>query len=874
MAGIYMKTQRSYSFLNYIQSNKNAEWGFRIVFFILLTSFNIPTFAFEEPNPVPDYDEISVFLQVPRVGGQEIPAVIKNQEVYLSVADLFKFLKIKSVASYDLDSVSGFFLNPADTYLISNRDNHIIFKGNQIKLNPGDLIRTETNLYLKGNYFSDIFGLVCTFNFRGLSVTLQTKHELPIIREMKQELMRKNLSILKREIKADTLIGRNYSLFKLGMADWAVFSQQQEQSLPLTRLNLALGGTIAGGEANVNLNYYNDQPFTLKQQQYLWRFADNQQPLLRQVMAGKIPTNSISSLFAPVVGVQLTNTPTTYRRSFGTFQISNVTQPGWTVELYVNNILVDYVKADASGFYRFDVPLIYGNTTVNLRFYSPWGEERSSEQNINVPFNFLPEKEFEYTLSAGVVEDNQNSKFSRAAFNYGIDKRFTAGGGVEYLSSAGLSPMPFVNASVKIHNNLLFTGEHAYQVRTKGILTYRTSSDLQVELNYIYYDKNQKFINLNYLEEKKVTLSMPFQTKKVSAFSRFTLNEISVPGYKFTTGNLLFSAIYAGISTNLSTYAMLTRKAQSTSIFSTLAQTYRLPKNLLFTPQIQYNYSRHSISSIRSELEKRYSNRAVVNLFYDRNFYASTQFIGLGLRYDFSFIRTGATMRQGRNFSHMTQQASGSLLYDGKTNYLGFNNRSSIGRGGITVQSFLDLNLNGKRDGNEPRLPGLKIKTNGGRVRNNTRDTTLQIFELEPYTKYILEIDRNSFENIAWNIKNSIVSVAIEPNQLKLIDVPVSIVGEATGMVELKLNKDQKGQGLITIHIYKNEQLVAKTLTESDGYFSYMGLKPGSYTVRIDPIQLKNLKFRSVPESLPIDILPKADGDLVDGLNFTLSPNP
>ena len=53
-----------------------------------------------------------------------------------------------------------------------------------------------------------------------------------------------------------------------------------------------------------------------------------------------------------------------------------------------------------------------------------------------------------------------------------------------------------------------------------------------------------------------------------------------------------------------------------------------------------------------------------------------------------------------------------------------------------------------------------------------------------------------------------------------------------------------------------------------------MGLKPGSYTVQIDPLQLKNLKLKSTPESLPIDILPKTEGDLADGLNFVLSPAP
>ena len=121
-----------------------------------------------------------------------------------------------------------------------------------------------------------------------------------------------------------------------------------------------------------------------------------------------------ATLYNPVIGVQLTNTPTTYRRSFGSYTLSDRTEPGWIVELYVNNVLVDYVKADASGFFTFEVPLVYGNTMVKLKFYGPWGEERK-EQNINIPFTFLPVKTLEYTASAGIVEDSVQSRFSRAS---------------------------------------------------------------------------------------------------------------------------------------------------------------------------------------------------------------------------------------------------------------------------------------------------------------------------------------------------------------------------------------------------------------------------------------------------------------------------
>ena len=68
---------------------------------ILYLSFSIFILAFMLPGMVsaqeqPEYDEILVFLNVPGIGGTEITAVIRGEELYLPVTDLFDFLKIKN----------------------------------------------------------------------------------------------------------------------------------------------------------------------------------------------------------------------------------------------------------------------------------------------------------------------------------------------------------------------------------------------------------------------------------------------------------------------------------------------------------------------------------------------------------------------------------------------------------------------------------------------------------------------------------------------------------------------------------------------------------------------------------------------------------
>ncbi|HVI47041.1 MAG TPA: hypothetical protein VM802_19345 [Chitinophaga sp.] len=838
------------------------------------------------PDPDPIFYETSVFVVVQGIGGAEIPAVINNDSAYLSVTDVFNFLKIRNNVSPHLDSISGFFITEKAPFLIDKKNNLIYYQGKTYKLNEEDIVQTETAVYLRTGYFATIFGLECKFSFRSLSVKLSTKQELPAIREMRQELMRRNISRLKGQQKADTILGPRRSMFSFGMADWSVVATQRpEGGINDTWLNLSLGGMVLGGETTVSLNYNNYaqqqviythdsslvRPFDQRQQYYRWRYVNNDNKAVRQIIAGKVFVPSIASIFDPIVGVQVTNTPTSYRRSFGSYTLSNYTDPGWTVELYVNNALVDYTIADAAGFYTFQVPLVYGNSIVKLRFFGPWGEERFREENITIPFNFLPLHEFEYTATAGMVEDGHNSIFSRVQMNYGLHRNVTIGGGMEYLSSiAKDKTMPFVTASARLTPNVLLAGEYTYGVRGRGILTYRGPSNLQVELYYTRYKKGQQAIIYNFVEERKIVISKPFMARKFTLFNRLTFNQIVLPDTKYTTGEWLLSGAINRVGFNVNTYAIFI-KPEPAYVYTNLALTYRMPGNILVTPQVQYEYNTGSLMALRCELGKYVFRHGYINTSYERNYKSNFTNVGIGLRYDFAFSQIGFAAWKGTNISTIVESARGSLIYDDKTRFTGFSNRVSVGAGGVVLLPFVDLNNNNRRDPGEPKAFGLKVNCNGGRILQNLQDSTVRIINMEPYEYYFIELSKNSFDNVAWRIKKPALSIAIDPNQMKLVEVPVSIMGEVSGKVLLDDHGKTRGIGRITIKFYKNENtLVASTQTEADGFYSYMGLAPGLYTVKIDEEQLQKIGLKADPIKLPLEVKFTMDGDVVDGLDFRL----
>ncbi len=838
----------------------------------LLTLLMIAGIMDLQAQSLPEYDEIAVTIEIPGLGAFEMDALIKNEQLYLPVINLFKFLKINTEPTSDLDVIKGYFSSPEATYIIDRKNQSVSYLGKSFDLAQDDIIKTETNIYLRAPWFGRIFGLDCNFSFRSLSVTLTPGIELPLIREMKQEEMRKNISKLRGDVKADTIIGRSYPAFKFGMADWGVYTSQEINGKADTRLNLALGSMIAGGEATASLYYNSSSPFDERQQRYLWRYVNNDFAPLRQVLAGKIQTGALSSLYNPVIGVQLTNTPTTYRRSFGTYLITDHTEPGWTVELYVNNILVDFVKADASGFFSFQVPLVYGNSLVKLKFFGPWGEERTREQNINIPYNFLPEKTLEYTLSAGIVEDSTASRFSRATVGYGVSRNLTVGGGAEYLSSVSDQPfMPFLNASYRLANNILVSGEYAPGVRAKGTLSYRLPSNIQFDLDYTWYDKEQKAILYNYREERKASLLIPLRIGKFSSFNRFSINQIILPSSKYTTGEWLITGSLLGVNANLTTYALFIEEVKP-YVYSNMALVFKAPLGFTVMPQVQYSYSSNEVFSLKARLEKKVLRNGFMNISFERNFRNDMSLAEAGIRYDFSFAQAGASVRQYDDRTSFVQYARGSLVNDRKTKYLGADNRTNVGRGGISVIPFIDLNSNGHRDEGEPKAQGLNLRANGGRIEKRDRDTTIRILSLEPYTNCFIELDPNSFESISWRLRKTTYSVVVDPNILKTIEIPISVTGEATGYVKIDDGQIIRGQGRVIVRFSDDKsETVAVTLSENDGFYSYFGLNPGRYSVMIDTAHLRTLGMKSEPERIEFTIKGGIEGDVAGDLDFILT---
>jgi cell division protein FtsN len=847
-----------------------VKYFFSILFLTLFLTFPAQLKA---QTTEEDYEEISVFLAVQGIGGYEITALYKNDQIYLPISDVFQALKINQRVSEFNDTISGFFLDENNKYIISKPGNTIFINGKLIQLNEEELMNTETtSLALRLDQYSKIFGLDCKFNFSTLTVDLTTKLELPVIKELRLEQMRKNISRLRGDIEVDTTYQRKYHLFRGGMADWAVYSTQTTGGTSETRAMLGLGAELLGGETNIELNYSTRTNFDKRQQQYHWRWANNNTKLVKQIIVGKINSKSIASIYSPLIGTVITNTPTTFRRSFGSFTMIDYTEPGWTVELYINNVVVDYTTADAKGFFKFDIPLVYGSSNVKVKYYGPWGEERQKEQIINVPYTFMPKGEMQYTIAGAMVQDTSHSIFTRGETNYGVTRHLTLGGGFEYLSSVVSSPsIPFVTGSAQILNNFLFNGEYAYGVRTKALFSYSLPSNFVLDIDYTKYVKEQKAITFNYLEERKIKLSVPISIYKFKAYTRFAYMQNILRETNYSTAEATISTYIKGVSANFTGNANWIKDHQP-YIYGNLALGFRFFNTLSFRPQVQYDFSNNALIFTKMEIENYFSPKCNLSLVFENNVRNNLNTVELTFRYDLSFVQTSIGTRISKDYIRTDQSARGSFAFGSGNGRVIADTRSKVGTAGLTVVPFLDINNNNRRDDVEPITSGMDIRINGGKILTDSQDSIIRIVDMEPFASYMIEFNDSRFENIAWQIKQKTIGILMDPNQFKLLEVPIKVMGEINGTVYMKTTTSLKPQGRIQVNVFdENGNLAAKPLSESDGYYNYLGLAPGKYHAEVDSLQLLRLKSVAKPKRFDFEIQPTVNGDIIDNIEFVLS---
>ena len=85
------------------------------------------------------------------------------------------------------------------------------------------------------------------------------------------------------------------------------------------------------------------------------------------------------------LGVKISNHPVDTPDEFDSITLDGDLLTGWDVELYRNEVLIDFKTSQADGRYNFtDVPLLFGVNILKLIFYGPQGQVREEIKQLRI----------------------------------------------------------------------------------------------------------------------------------------------------------------------------------------------------------------------------------------------------------------------------------------------------------------------------------------------------------------------------------------------------------------------------------------------------------------------------------------------------------
>lgn len=815
----------------------------------------------------PEYEPVTVTLVVPRTGSAELPAVVAGNTVYLSIAELFNLLKIQNQRSAEADSVSGFYIDPANTYLIDGRQKVIQMGNTRHLLKPGEVVVQDFDLYLHIDVIGRIFDLPCSFDARALVVTLRANTELPVVRIMKQELFRNSIAKSNPTTQPDSVLAAAKTIFLPGPLEWTINAQKTTGGTQfngqLKASALVLGGVLSGsmlwsppGRASTDFRWHKVLP------EGRW---------VRQIQAGRTPAGSIVPATGVVTGIQLTNTPAAPRSAFGTYHINDQTEPGWVVELYINKILVNYIRTDASGAYAFDVPLVYGTTFITLKFYGPWGEVTVKEQNIHVPYNLLPKGKAEHMAVAGMSGRDYRYPFAKWETNFGLTTKITMGGGMEWNPRLGQNkPLHYLQMTWQPLPRTLLYAQTIAALRTNLRLAYALPGKVQAELSYTRFGTQQRLYGNNFLQEQRIALNMPL-IKKQGTNWQMNLTRQQLPKFWLYNFNTTLSS-RVGVTGNTITFRR--QWIPNSRSLPTLDIQSNIPVTRLWqlNGQLRYNIAEKQLMQINLQSERKLGARGSIRMLAGYQPEEHALFGTLALSMNLDVLQAGFSAGYSNQQFNWQANASGSLLMS-RSGQIQASSVSVAEKARIVVSAFLDLNNNKVQDRSEPRVNHLQASVSGGgNIQPNKKDTSLMITDLDAFRTQLLTINDAQFENLSWRLSIRSLQVTLNPGETRNIKIPVTVSGEANGTIQLQHEKGLKPLGRIqVIFVDQDGVRIASAISDQDGYYSYFGLKPGTYTVAPDPIQLKRMQLTCTPAQRSITVKPSLEGDYIADLDFILS---
>ncbi len=849
--------------------SKQNKYNSRIILFSLLLLLAPLGFIRSQTT-----EEIVIRFEVPRLVQRDILAIYRNNEVYFPLIEIFSILDINVKADFDKRIFGGQYSGEGNKFEINLQKSKARCGKKALELNSADLYESATELYLKAGLFDSLFNLRLFFNFSTLSVYLPLSKDFPAYQKLTRKISHQNLLDVAASKRDMVEIPYERALLKGGVADWTATASPIGKGGQYGSLNI--GAMVLSGDLNLQGEGNSKTGIRSDQLRYRWHYYFDNSRLITQAELGQIYTPG--QLGRSLKGYMLTNRPQVQRRFFQTINLSGQVGEGWEVELYVNDRLADFTYADQNGDYNFLTDVLYGSSRILLKMYGPNGEIRTEERFLTVPFNLIPKNDLEYTLSAGIGEDNtEKDIYLQSLTQYGILDNLTTGLNFDLPlgSDAAGPPMMAFETAYRPFGNIILNGSVSPGNSIRLAANFSEPSLIGINSSFTKFYENRFRNRFAQLSNFIFSASSPLAIGGQRLGLRYHFSMDRYPGYTYFNMNYGLNGSIYKFHINYIGSLKITKSPLRSD--RDLASQLFLATSLVrwVKPQIRatFDHSSGHFSSLGIYLSRRVFKFGQISFSFERNLFTRSDLLMISLNIFEDFAEFSSKYYNVSGQTAFTQMQRGSVRFDQNSGRIRFDRKMGVGFGTAVVMPFLDGNYNSTLDSGEQVLPDLRARVEGFNGVGPGRNRAAYYDGLRPYDEYIIQVDQNSFDNPQLQPAHDNFKVTVNPNIVTKVNIPVVEAGEISGAVNRGIPDGKIGVGGMRIIVVDDVTgKETKITTFNNGEFYHMGLVPGKYKAYLDREQLNKFGYKSQPSEIPFEVKAVSGGDYVRSVDFLIIP--
>ncbi len=844
-----------------------------------------------------DTDEVLLIFSYQGVGRVYVTSLYdyRSDQMMLPVTELFSLLDINYRRGREQSNVvEGTFLTNGKPYSINFDNFTVTYDDRRFEYDADRMMAGNLDFYLAPEVFNEVFGMDFTVNLNALTLSLVSQNLMPIEERRQREQARSRIEDRSFEREFNPLLyGRNQDVFRTGFLDYnigaasLVNEQRQNYSYNFIGGTEFLGGDLQGSHTG---GYTADGEWFNRTSNFRWRYVLRDNPFISTIQAGQLTTGGLSPV--RIRGISVTNEPIESRQLYGSYVVEGTAEPESEVEIYFNNRLLDYTRADALGYYRFEVPLRYGTTRLETRIFTPSGELRVSERQIQIPFVFIPRGTTQYSIQAGLGDrtfepDMENSQNVHGNLAYGLTNWLTTRVGVEYNDFESSTPSVYGSASARVFSQYLLNVDVVpnsfYRAQTNVIF----ASSRSLSLSYTYFEGLSRFNNRQADQQLSANVYTPVPfLSSISAGTRLSADHILFPWGSETrySTDLFFRLMNVNLRFNYrDVFTRVGGENRPGSGQMTGSASYTIPRQSVLPRPFRglslrgsavYDQRFDGIRQVDVQITRSLFRNGRFTFGGTRQFQSGLTIVQAGLNLDLGGrARSSSDFRSASGNYTARQTFRGSIGFDDNFGRLQATDRQQVGRAAASVVMFIDNNNSGTFDEGDEILPHAAVRLDRSANARVGRDGVVRLTQLQSYYRYNLEINRNAIPHPLLVPAVDKFSFIADPNQYKRIEIPFYRSGVIDGTVSVKRGDETEGQGGMRLFMTGIDNDFSETVrTFYGGGFYAMDIPPGRYRLEVDPTQLDFLGVVHYDGEKEFEIRSLADGDFVEDIRILLVP--